>query len=522
MPLPEPRRGTTIVLGVLGGLVTDTAFPGLGWWPAAFLGIALLFLALARDSARWNLLVGTAWGVAFFGPHLTWIEGAVGPVPWLALALVEALFVGLFGVAWSWARRGAVTWRAARLQVPVFVVLWVGIEELRSSIPFGGFPWGRLAFAQADSPLVRWAWLGGAPLVSAAVVVAGVTLALAVVALRRLDIGLASGLLLLVAVPVVIGLFLPLNRATTGEELRVGAVQGNVPDRGLDSLSQAREVLRNHAAGTHAVAQSAGPGALDLVIWPENGADLSPVVDAEARELVDAAATAAAAPILLGTLEYPQTGGRYNISLLWDPVQGPLDQYAKRRPAPFAEYIPMRPIARLFSAEVDRVRTDMLAGTDLGLIPVAVPRLDRDVGVATVICFEVAYDAIVREHVAAGGEVLIIQTNNATFGPTDESVQQLAMSRLRAVEHGRATVQISTVGVSAVISPAGVITHRTGHFTAEQMIADLPLRTTVTPATRFGQAIAWAFAGLAVVVTVAGAAGAARIRRPQREVSHGR
>lgn len=522
MPLPEPRRGTTLVLAILGGLVTDTAFPGLGWWPAAFLGIALLFLALARDSARWNLLVGTAWGLGFFLPHLTWIEGAVGSVPWVALALVEALFVGLFGAAWGWARRGAVTWRAARLQVPVFVVLWVGIEELRSSVPFGGFPWGRLAFAQADSPLVRWAWLGGAPLVSAAVVTAGVTLALTLVALRRLDIGLASGLVLLAAAPVVVGLFLPLDRSTTGEELRTASVQGNVPDRGLDSLSQAREVLRNHAAGTHAVAQQVGAGELDLVIWPENGADRNPVTDAESFELVEGAAAAVGAPLLIGTLEYPETGGRYNISMLWEPGVGAVHQYAKRRPAPFAEYIPMRSVARIFSAEVDRVRTDMLAGTELGLIPVDVPRLGREVGVATVICFEVAYDAIVREHVAAGGEVLIIQTNNATFGPTDESLQQLAMSRLRAVEHGRATVQISTVGVSAVISPAGVISQQTGHFTAEQMVADLPLRSTETPATRFGQAIAWLFAAAALVVTVAGTVGAGKFPRSQREVSHGR
>ena len=91
---------------------------------------------------------------------------------------------------------------------------------------------------------------------------------------------------------------------------------------------------------------------------------------------------------------------------------------------------------------------DMLAGTKVGLIPVDVPRLGRTVGVADVICFEVAYDDIVRDAVAAGGELLVVQTNNATFGHTDESTQQLAMSRIRAIELGRATVQISTVGVS--------------------------------------------------------------------------
>lgn len=522
MPLPEPRRRTTLLLAVAGGLLTEAAHPGLGWWPAAFAGIALLFLALARDSARWNLVVGTVWGLAFFLPHLTWAHHAVGWIPWVALALAEALFVGLFGAAWAWARRGTTAWRAARWQVPAFVVLWVGVEELRSAVPFGGFPWGRIAFSQADSPLVRWAWAGGAPLVSATVVLVGVLLALVLVALRRVDIGVASALVLLAAVPVVGALFLPIDGSGSGEQLRVGAVQGNVPDRGLDSFERERLVLENHVAGTHALLDRVEPGELDLILWPENGTDVNPEVDAAARDLIDGAARALAAPMLIGTMEYPATGGRYNIAMLWLPGEGAVDRYAKRRPAPFAEYIPMRPVARFFSPEVDRVRTDMLPGTEVGVITVPVPRLERDVPVATVICFEIAYDAIVREHVAAGGEVLVIGTNNANFGRTSESLQQLAMSRLRAVEHGRATVQISTVGVSAVFTATGRVVEQTGLFTAEQMVADLGLRTTLTPATRYGQYVAWGFAALALLVTVSGCAGAARVRRPDREVARGR
>ncbi len=178
----------------------------------------------------------------------------------------------------------------------------------------------------------------------------------------------------------------------------------------------------------------------------------------------------------------------------------------------------MRQVARLFSADVDRVRTDMIPGTAVGLVPLEVPRLGRTVGIADVICFEVAYDAIVREAVAAGGEILVVQTNNATFGRSDESTQQLAMSRLRAIEHGRATIQISTVGVSAFISPNGVVTQQTGLFTAAQMIGSLPLRTSLTPATRFGSGVSWALSGLAVAMIISGAAGAARVRRPMREV----
>lgn len=517
MPLPAPRRRTSLLLAVGGGLATDAAFPGLGWWPLAFVAIAVLFLALGRDSARWNALVGFAFGAAFFLPQLTWARFAVGPVPWLALSLAEAGFVALFAAAWSWARRGGVIWTRARLQVPVFAVLWVGCEEAREVMPFGGFPWGRLAFSQSDSPLARWAWVGGTPVVSGLVVVVGVLLALALLALRRADLGWASGFVLIGCGVLGAAWLLPLDASAQSGRLTLGAVQGNVPNQGLDAFAQEREVLDNHVAGTHALLDRVDPAELDVVLWPENGSDIDPRTDAAARDAVSQAAQALDAPILVGTIEYPPTGGRLNVSLLWDPQDGPVDAYAKQHPAPFAEYVPMRSFARRFSGAVDRVRADMLPGTEVGLIHLDSARLGRVVGIADVICFEVAYDDLVRDAVAAGGEILVVPTNNATFGWTDESTQQLAMSRLRAIEHGRSTVQISTVGVSAVISPNGVVREQTELFTADQMIATVPLRTELTPATRFGDAVAWSVRGLAVICTLAGMLGAARIRRQDRE-----
>lgn len=519
MVFAAPRRGTSIVLAVAGGVLCDAAFPGLGWWPMACVAIALLALALGRDSARWNLLVGFVFGLAFFLLQITWAELAVGPVPWIALSVTEAGFIAVFGAAWSWARRGLVIWSRARWQVPAAAVLWVGIEEARSVVPFGGFPWGRLAFSQADSPLARLAWLGGAPLVSFAVVLVGMLLAVALRRLRTVDIGSASGAFVGAMLLLGAGWLVPLDPGARAEHLEVGAVQGNVPDLGLDSFDQARQVLDNHVAGTRALLDTVEPGALDLVVWPENGADYDPRTDGPTGQAVGAVAREIAAPLLIGTQEYPADGGRLNISLLWDPARGPVAVYAKQHPAPFAEYIPMRRIARLFSSDVDRVRTDMIPGTKVGLIPLDVPRLGRTVAIADVICFEVAYDDLVRRAVAAGGELLVVQTNNATFGRSDESTQQLAMSRLRAIEHGRATIQISTVGVSAVISPNGVVTQQTALFTAEQMIASIPLRSDLTPATRDGAVLSLTFGVLAVVITLSGVAGATRVRRRHREAS---
>lgn len=516
MPFPAPRRWTSLLLAVGGGLVLDAGFPGLGWWPLTFVGVAALFLALGRDSARWNFGVGLAFGVAFFVPHLSWIDGTVGVVPWLALSVTEGAIVGLLGAGWAWARRGAVIWSRARLQVPVFAILWVGMEELREVAPFGGFPWGRLAFAHADSPVGQLARLGGVPLVSGVVVAVGVLLALAFLAVRRLDIGVASALVLLAVTFAVGGLLVPLGTAAQSGRLVVGAVQGNVPNRGLDSFSQAREVLDNHLAGTERLLDRVAPGELDIVLWPENASDIDPRADADAAAAITTVARDVGAPVLVGTDNYPASGGRLNTALLWDPVDGPVDSYAKQHPAPFAEYIPLRDLARQFSSAVERVRTDMIGGTEVGVVDLRSDRLGRVVPIGVGICFEVAYDDLIRNAVQAGAELLVIPTNNANFGMSDESTQQLAMSQLRAIEHGRATVQISTVGVSAIISPAGVVRERTELFTADTMVASVPLRTGLTPATRFGDAIAWTFRALALAAVVTGMAGARTIRRNER------
>lgn len=516
VPAAEPSRVWTLALAVAGGVAARLAFPTPGWWPAAYLGIALLVIALRRDRAGWNAFVGLVWGVAFMAPLIPWIDYSVGRVPWLALTLAEAAFVALFGAAWTWARRGEVVWRSAGLQALVFTVLWVALEELRQVWPFGGFPWGRLAFSQADAPMAAFASLGGVPLLSAAVVATGVALAHAAIALRRVRVSTAAAALATAVVLMWGGLLVPLATTAEAGTLKVGVVQGNVPGEGLDAFGQARQVLENHAQGTQALLDGVAPGDLDLVLWPENGTDIDPQVDSDAAATIDAAARAVGAPLLVGTVQYPESGGRYNTSVLWEPGQGVVATYTKQRPAAFAEYIPMRGFVRHFSDAVDLVTRDMIPGAEPGYVPLESARLGRTVGIGDVICFEVAYDSLVRDAVRNGGEVLVVQTNNASFGVSDESTQQLAMSRLRAVEHGRATVQVSTVGVSAVIAPNGAVLRRTGLFTAEQMVATLPLRESLTPATRLGAWPARIIDALAVCVVAAGVAGAVRVRRPDR------
>lgn len=508
---PQPRRWTTLVQATAGGLVTEAAFPDRSWWAMAVLGVALLVLALRRDGARWAGLVGLVWALAFFAPHLWWARAAAGTIPWLALAVAQSTLVAVGTVAWAIARRAR--WlRRAPLAPLAFAAVWVAGEQLRSSWPFGGFPWGRLAFSQTDGPLLSLAWLGGAPLVSAAVALAGFLVAAVWSALRqgRHRRAAAAGALV-AALPVLAGV-VPLSTAAQSGTVRVAAVQGNVPDPDAVVVDRDRAVLDNHIAGTLALLEDADSGGYDVVMWPENATDIDPRADSEAAAAIEQAAVELGAPILLGA-DRRAPNGRHVQMLLWEPGRGPVFAYSKQRVVPFGEYIPARGLVRLFSREVDRVRTDALPGAEPAVVPLTVPRLDRTVRLATPICFEVAFDDVVRAAVLGGAELLVVPTNNASFGWTTESTQQLAMTRLRAVEHGRGAIQISTVGVSAIVGPDGAVLQRTGLFTADTLSAELPLRTSLTPADRLGDAPATSAVALTVAALLAGIV-ATRTRRP--------
>ena len=502
----EPRRLSTLVLAISGGLLTDTAFPQRGLWPLAAVGITLLVLAVRRDSARWAFVVGLTWGLSFFLVHIWWAHEAVGVVPWVALSAAQAIAVGFSMATWVWVRRSSLIVRHPWWGALGFAAVWTAWEIGRSAWPFGGFPWGRLAFSQTEGPLLRLAALGGTTLVTGMVAAAGYCLALGWLRLRTRQVPSAAIAFIAVMVLPALCLAVPLNVKPEQGTVSVGVVQGNVSEPGLGAFNNAREVINNHAEGTHQLAQSYA-GTVDVVLWPENAADYDPRTDQEARDAVESAAQAIGAPILLGTQSYQRDAagvatGRFNDVIRWDPGVGAVASYAKQHPAPFAEYIPLRSIARKFSSAVDLVSVDMVAGESVGILDVPVQGRDVPFGIA--ICFEVAYDEIVRASVTSGAEVLIVPTNNASFGVTAESEQQLAMTVFRAVEHGRAAVQVSTVGVSAVVTPNGVVKNQTELFTADAFVAELPLRTSLTPATQLGDTPQSVTFGVTLVLLILG------------------
>jgi apolipoprotein N-acyltransferase len=485
-------------LVVVSGLAGVAAFPRLGWWPLAFVSIAGFSVAVHGQSWRRASWLGYLYGWAFFGLLLTWTGTYVGPV-WLLLPFMEAAFFGLLGAALTTLQRLPAA--------PALVACaWVGQEALRDRLPFGGFPWGRWAFSQADSPLRWFAALGGAPLVTAAVAFGGAGLWQAIEALRVRQprttvIGVLATAGVFVAAVLV---WLPVHPSGPAPQTQtIALIQGDVPDRGLEFNARRRQVLDNHVQQTLNLVADIKAGKVaqpSLVVWPENASDIDPFDNPDARAEIEKAVRAVGVPILVGAILDGDTPTQIrNVGILWSPTTGPGAEYVKRHPVPFGEYMPFRSLAEAITSKAKLVQ-DMVAGHGNGLLT------GGPFPIGDVICFEVAYDSLVRSSVNAGARLIVVQTNNATFGHSWETYQQLAMARLRAVEHHRTVVQVATSGKSAIIDPSGHVVAESGAlFTPAVIVRSIGLYSTVTLADRVGEWPEWTMTAIAAAALAAAA-----------------
>jgi apolipoprotein N-acyltransferase len=471
-------------VAALSGVLLYVSFPPRTLWWLALPAFALFGWALRGRGWKAALGLGYLFGLGFLLPLLVWTGVEVGPGPWLALVAVEAVLVALVGVGVAAVSRLPAwpLWAAA---------LWTAGEAVRARVPFGGFPWGKIAFGQADGVFLPLAAVGGTPVLGFAVVLCGfalyevVRLALDKRRAREVSRSAAAVALLGVAVPVVGALAarpLVSDRAEDGTAT-VAVIQGNVPRLGLEFNAQRRAVLDYHARETERLAARVAAGKVarpDFVLWPENSSDIDPFAYADAAAVIDKAAKAIGAPISVGGV-VERDGKLYNEQILWDPVKGPTQTYDKRQVQPFGEYLPLRSLLGAINENwTTMVREDFSRGSRPGVFD-----LDgTKVGLAT--CYEAAFDWAVRDTVTHGAQMISVPSNNATFDRSEMTYQQLAMSRVRAVEHSRTVTVPVTSGVSAIIMPDGRITQRTGMFVADSLVQKVPLRSSETPATRLG------------------------------------
>lgn len=474
------------------GLAIYASFEPNGLWWSAVIGLALLHGAL--DGATWKagMAYGFLAGLSMMLPLLWWTGEYVGPIGSIPLAILQAALVAVPAVAIAAVSRapGAPLWGAC---------LWVAGELLRATVPFGGFPWGKVAFGQVDGVFLPLVTVGGTPLVALAVALTGFCLARLIrdLAMNRRRMGGLPFVAVGMVLPAVSALAVAGSVDVAAEDGRVtvAVVQGNVPRPGLDFNAERRAVLDNHVEQTVRLARAVDAGRSerpDLVIWPENSSDIDPYTNPDAFRRIQRAASAIGVPILVGAVVAGEDGPR-NTMLLWRPGEGPVDQYDKRRLQPFGETMPFRSFFRTFTEDVDRAGA-FVPGREATVFAVG------DARVAMAMCYEVIFDDTVRASVVRGANLLAVPSNNATFGYSAMTFQQLAVDRVRAVEHSRSVVVPTTSGVSAVIAPDGEVLSSTDLFEPAVLVESLPLRSSLTVADRLGAGPEYAITITGVVV----------------------
>ncbi|HWR84507.1 MAG TPA: apolipoprotein N-acyltransferase [Rhodoglobus sp.] len=505
------------------GAVLDGAFPDKGIWPLALVGVGLMLVTLIGRTAAQAALVGFVGGLAFYLTHISWAALFLGPLPMSALAVLESLFFALGGVAIALAYRWLPPiWPSGfgrLVLLPVAVAgLWTAREAWASVWPYGGFSWGRVGMSQNDGPLAPlYSWIG----ISGMSFVLVLLVALAVEAVRvaataeirpagrrvgrvrrRVDVDPRTSLVRLAVAPVAVAaalLVVPAFPVATSGTMRVAAVQG-AGAAGYFDGSSAEELLAAQFDATVPVFDED----VDVVLWPEGTTYADPLRDEYTADVFDLVSERMDAPLVAQGVTQ-RDGLSYNTTMLWKPGEGALDLYDKKHPVPFGEYIPDRAFWRPFAPDlIDLVQREFTPGsTDMVF--------DIDgVVVGTNICFDIVDDQLMTETVEEGAQIVFASSNNADFGRTDESAQQLAIAQIRAMELGRAVVNVSTVGITAVIEPDGTIVQRLPWYEPGAIVRDVPLTDATTPAVLLGRQFEWLVSGLGLAaLAIAGLASSA-------------
>jgi apolipoprotein N-acyltransferase len=390
---------------------------------------------------------------------LHWSSTFVGSVPWIILAVGMSLFYLPLALVTRWGMTS-------------YPLIFVLLEEVRNRFPFGGFGWVRIAYTQADAPFSKIAAVGGASALSALTVLLGLIL----------YYGARRKFLFITFAPFLL-LLIPIQLSVSGVT-NVLMIQGNVPQMGLDFNSRAKAVFYNHFERTQV--ELAKDSEVDFILWPENSVDVDPFTNADVKQALNSIDK----PLIIGAVL--GKGNKFlNTSILWGGELPPI--YIKQHLTPFGEYIPLRSLASLISPYTDRV-TDFEPGQSQVFFTV------KDAVIAPIICFELVDDQLLHE-AARSSNILAVQTNSATFGMSAESAQQLSITRVRAIEHGRNIVSVSTTGYSAVINHQGKVLQQTSMGTADTIRAEVDLLQGQTPRDTAGD---WALVGtLATLFLVA-------------------
>ncbi len=429
--------------------LASLSFEPYGIWPLALIGLAGWFTLLTQNRLKYRIYLSYLFGACLLLLNQHWTGVYVGNLPWLILSLSQAV---IFIMPAFFVRKGA------KYNQYLFALSYVLTELLLRTVPFTGFGWTRLSFTQVDSPLAVIYPIGGVALVA---------LVLALVSSARKF----RSLVIAALIPAVCW-FIPTN-VQNEEPISIALVQGGVVNLGLDFNSKPQEVFKRHLDQS---ISSIKPNEVDLIIWPENAVDVDVNTNPQVNDSIKNLSTMLNTPILIGAVT-KSIDGLKNQSILYNSDKGQI--YTKRYLTPFGEYLPLRSVAEKVSKYSSQI-TDFKAGEQNTVFDVNGNKFN------TLICYELINDTFVAE---ARNDFLVVQTNNATFGDTNQLDQQLNIARVRALESAREIAYVSTTGTTSFISPQGKILSSLDKFKPATLKSQLNATQGLTYRQSFGHLV---------------------------------
>ena len=465
---------TKIFLGTASGVLIARSVTYSDTWILLPIGIAVWWAGTHKRQLSDYLFFSFSLAIAFWFSRINWVT-LVGIDAYIALAFLMSIIYGSFGY---------LMYKVRNLPLPFisYGLIFISMEALTDYFPFGGFPWGKLAYDSADAPWANLMPYGSSPLVSAAVLLIA---ALMIPSLGFLLQKAFSASLVFVISIAAFNLFLiDLDQSDMKEsgKIDLAIIQGSVPRSGLLFNEQKMEVLKYHVKETDNLLESNEKN-YDAILWPENSIDVDPFRNREAGILVEDLVKRYEKPLISGAV-VQKSNGLSNSVLLWEPKDAKvIDSYEKNRLVPFGEYIPFRNLISNYVNRFDLIPQDFIPGTRSNNLRV------NNTLISPIICFEVAWNSSLIEQIKQGGQLISVHTNNATYAFSDQLEQQFMITRMRAMETGRDVVVTSTTGISAHINRNGEVLWASKEFVPQSKIVTASLYSDITPAVKYASII---------------------------------
>ena len=454
-------------------MLVSVSLPPFGLWPLALAGVAVLAWSLWDRSIGGRAAAGFLAGIGQFSIGLAWAD----KFTLLGYGALVILHSAMFAVACALVPRGPA-------RVPALAALLTLAEWLRERWPFGGVPPGGIALGQVGGPLLGTARIGGTVLLVGVVYLTGSAIVdLAAHGLRPYRShagGPPQGLIApCMSLTVVIALAIWGAFAADGglpvRTLHVAVVQGG-GRRGLSDQQVPAPVV--YAAALRATMTVRPP--VDLVLWPEDVVALGrPLAGSPEAAQLAGIARSLHTTLVAGVTEPVGTTRFRNEIVAYSPSGDLVAVFEKVHRVPFGEYVPWR---SFFShlANLQAIPRDAIVGHGSGMM--ATPAGP----VAVLVSYETFFPDRGRSGVRAGGQIILVPTNTSSYSSAQAPAQELAASRLQAVEEGRDLLQAAPTGYSAIVDNLGDVLQQTSLSSPAVLRANVPLRDGATLYERVG------------------------------------